>query len=223
MSVRQASSNDQTASRGISNRGIIDNVLGAASPERGLSWLDIGCGTGAFLRRVLGDWEPSSLHATDVLPWLPEDLMDDVAFEQAAAEEATLPVVDRVVMIETIEHLEAPWTALRRASAAVAPGGLLVVSSPNVGSLRSRLNLLLRGELAAFRADNAVHLTPALAHVIARILSEEGLEPEVRFGGPDVVPSTGRTWPEALHSRWPAVFSPTLIVVGRRGRRHIAI
>jgi len=174
--MASASFAEQQASAGKSDEPIVNAVLEAARPERGLRWLDIGCGTGDLLRRIRDEWEPLSLAGVDALPWLDPDLADDVDFHEVSADVADMPVADRVLMVETIEHLEAPWTSLRRAAQLVAPNGWLVVSTPNVATLRHRLDLSVRGQLTSFRPDNEPHLTPALPHVTSRILASEGLQ-----------------------------------------------
>ncbi len=216
--MASASFAEQQASAGKSDEPIVNAVLEAARPERGLRWLDIGCGTGDLLRRIRDEWEPLSLAGVDALPWLDPDLADDVDFHEVSADVADMPVADRVLMVETIEHLEAPWTSLRRAAQLVAPNGWLVVSTPNVATLRHRLDLSVRGQLTSFRPDNEPHLTPALPHVTSRILASEGLQvQEPLYAAADVVPFTGgRHWPEAMRLRFPRPLSISVIVAGSR-------
>ena len=106
---------DQIGSAGISMSEIVDGALHAARPRPHLRWLDIGCGKGHLLRRIRDELQPAELIGVDPIDWLEEDLREDVTFQQVAAEEVYgLPAVDRVMMIEVIEHLEAPWGALAR-------------------------------------------------------------------------------------------------------------
>ena len=194
---------------------IVDAALAASHPRPRLSWLDIGCGRGDLLRRVRDDWAPAALYGIDPIDWLDDDLKADVSFRAVAAEQADdLPVADRVLMVEVIEHLEAPWSALRQAARLVAPGGRLVVSTPNLATARNRLELSLRGSLTSFRPDNQPHLSPALPHVTARILAEEGLSPDPpAYAGADVISLTGgRIWPSAVRERFPALTSISVIV-----------
>ncbi|HYM54513.1 MAG TPA: class I SAM-dependent methyltransferase [Solirubrobacteraceae bacterium] len=210
---------DQVASAGISMSAIVDTALAAAHPERRLRWLDIGCGRGDLLRRIRDEWEPAELWGIDPIDWLDDDLRADVNFQALAAEQAVdLPVFDRVMMVEVIEHLEAPWSALRQAARLVAPGGRIVVSTPNLARLRNRLELAVRGQFTSFRPDNQPHISPALPHVTARILSEENLVPEApRFAGADVISLTGgRVWPEGIRSRYPVLTSVSVILPARR-------
>jgi SAM-dependent methyltransferase len=212
---------DQMASEGASMEEIVAGALEAAAPEPHLRWLDIGCGRGDLLRRVRDEWEPAELHGIDPIDWLDDDLRNDVTFQAVAAEDVEgLAVADRVLLIEVIEHLEAPWTALRKAARLVAPGGRIVVSTPNLSTLRNRLELALRGGLTSFRSDFQPHISPALPHVTTRVLGEEGLTVEdLRFAGTDVISLTrGRVWPEPLRRRYPALTSVSVIASARRPR-----
>jgi SAM-dependent methyltransferase len=197
---------------------IVEAALAAAEPAPGLRWLDIGCGRGDLLRKVSEQWQPARLSGVDALDWLDEDLRDMVEFSTLPAERADeLPTADRVLLVEVIEHLEAPWSALRAAARLVAPGGRIVVSTPNVATLRHRLELAVRGQLTSFRPDNEPHTTPALPHVTARFLAAEGLDVrEPSFAGADVIPgSRGRLWPEPLRRRWPRLGSVSVIIAAR--------
>ncbi len=209
----------QLASGGASNEEIIAAALAAAHPEPGLRWLDIGCGRGDLLRRVRDEWSPAQLRGIDSLDWLDEDLRADVDFEVRPAEElAGSPAADRVLMVEVIEHLEAPWSALRAAAEVLAPGGWLVLSTPNLATLRHRLELARKGTLTSFRPGYDPHLSPALPHVSARILGEEGLlVGEPGYAGADVISfSKGRIWPQSLRRRYPRLGSVSVILAARR-------
>ena len=210
----------QLASAGDSCPEIHAAAVELARPAPGLTWLDIGCGTGAVLRQVRDRHAPAKLTGVDVIDWLDPDLREDVELHTGPAETALdgLPRADRVLMVEVLEHLESPWTVLRAAARMVAPGGRLVLTTPNVASLRHRIELLVRGQLTAFRPDNLPHMTPPLPHVIERVLADEGLT-GIAFGyaGIDVVPlARGRRWPAELHRRRPGLASVSLVVTGDR-------
>jgi 2-polyprenyl-3-methyl-5-hydroxy-6-metoxy-1,4-benzoquinol methylase len=210
---------DQIDSAGASMQEIVETALEAANPARHLRWLDIGCGRGDLLRTLRDEWEPASLSGIDPIDWLDEDLRANVDFHAVAAEEAEhLPVADRVLLIEVIEHLEAPWSSLRKAARLVAPGGRIVVSTPNLATLRNRLELGLRGNLTSFRPHYEPHISPALPHVTRRILREEALMVEPpRFTGADVVSLTkGRIWPERVRARFPTLASVSIVLAANR-------
>jgi 2-polyprenyl-3-methyl-5-hydroxy-6-metoxy-1,4-benzoquinol methylase len=209
----------QLASAGDSCPEIHAAAVEHARPQRELRWLDIGCGTGAVLRQIRDRHEPAQLIGLDVIDWLDDDMRDHVQLLTGPAETALEGVdpVDRVLMIEVLEHLEAPWTVLRAAARRIAPGGRLVVTTPNVTTLRHRLDLLVRGELTAFRPDNLPHLTPGLPHVIERVLRDEGLRTDRGYAGIDVLPLTGgRRWPPGLSRRFARLSSVSLVVTAAR-------
>lgn len=54
---------------------------------------------------------------------------------------------DLVTAIEVIEHLEAPIAFLRGIAQLLAPGGVAVITTPNVDSLPARVKFLLKGTL----------------------------------------------------------------------------
>jgi hypothetical protein len=78
----------------------------------------------------------------------------------------------------------------------------------------------LRGRLTNFRPDNEPHISPALPHVITRVLSEEGLVVEApRYAGADVISlAKGRVWPERVRARYPLLTSVSVIVCAQRAR-----
>lgn len=210
---------DQIDSAGASMQEIVLGALDAARPQRSLRWLDIGCGRGDLLRQIRDDWAPAELHGLDPIDWLAEDLRADVKLRTIAAEDADdLPLVDRVLLVETIEHLEAPWSALRKAARLLVPGGWIVLSTPNLKTLRNRLELALRGGLTSFRSDYEPHVSPALPHVTSRILREEGLAvDQPRYAGADVIPlSKGRVWPGTLRLRFPELMSVSVVIAAQR-------
>jgi 2-polyprenyl-3-methyl-5-hydroxy-6-metoxy-1,4-benzoquinol methylase len=212
----------QRGSAGVSDPGVQADALTAAAPRPGMSWLDVGCGTGTLLRAVRDRHAPARLIGVDVIDWLDDDLRDDVELLVGSAEDglAGLPSADRVLLIETIEHLDAPWSVLRAAAELVAPGGRIVVSTPTVTNLRHRLELPIRGQLTYFRPDNLPHQTPALPHVIERILREEGLSTARGLAGTDIVPFTGgRVWPAAVRRRAPTLTALSVVVTGVRAAR----
>jgi 2-polyprenyl-3-methyl-5-hydroxy-6-metoxy-1,4-benzoquinol methylase len=212
----------QLRSGGDSTAEIHAAALHAVEPARNLSWLDVGCGKGAVLRKVRDSWNPRSLRGLDLIDWLEHDLRGDVQLVTGPAEErlAELEPADRVLMVEVLANLEAPWTALRAAGRLVAARGRIVVTTPNVQSLRSRMELLTRGQLTGFRPENEPHFTPALPHVIERLFREEGLSTRRLYRGRDVVPlAGGRPWPSGVNRRIAGLTSVSVLVVGLRADR----
>src|SRR4051812_32305573 len=128
----------QQRSCGDSSPEIHRAALAAAEPRAGLSWLDIGCGTGDLIRLVLRSFRPRHLAGGDVIDWLEVDLPRQVELVLGPAETVLAEprrLADRVLLVETLEHLDAPWSVLRAAAQCVAPGGRIVVTTPNIASL----------------------------------------------------------------------------------------
>lgn len=120
--------------------------------SQGCRTVDLGAGSGAFTKRLADagavveavDLDPSDWSLPDV-PLLVQDLNEP---------EWNLPEgrYDLAVAIEVVEHLENPSGFLRRVRRLLKPGGMLLITTPNVVSVASRRRFLLRGELAFFGA-----------------------------------------------------------------------
>jgi 2-polyprenyl-3-methyl-5-hydroxy-6-metoxy-1,4-benzoquinol methylase len=210
----------QRRTQGMSPAEIGLRALELSDPEPGLHWLDIGAGTGGLVREIVRTWEPSSVTAVDVIDWLADDLRPhvEVLIGDAVAVAASLPLVDRILLVETLEHVDAPWTLLRHAARLLRPGGIVVTSTPNVTTLRHRLELAVRGQLTAFRPHELQHLTPVLPHVTESVLADEGLH-EIRhvFAGRDVIPlSGGRPWSASAARFAPRLLNISVLTVAHR-------
>jgi 2-polyprenyl-3-methyl-5-hydroxy-6-metoxy-1,4-benzoquinol methylase len=209
----------QQSSLGISSDEILEGALKLSRPVPGLSWLDIGCGTGDAVRRVLERARPHRMVATDLIDWLAADIRKSVDFVEGAAETVlpSLGKFDRVLMIEVLEHLDAPWTTLAQAARRVESGGCLVVTTPNIATARSSIELLVRGQLTAFRPDHPPHVTPVAPHVASRVLSEAGLDVKLSYLKRDMIPAArGRLWPPAVTARMPRLTCASIALVGWR-------
>ena len=105
--------------------------------------LDIPCGAGAFTQRL-------SLEGIEV--W-PADLRNILQAEssrfKAADMNERLPFedgfFDAVACIDGIEHIERPFDFIGECRRVLKPGGRLVLSTPNISSLRSRARWFFTG------------------------------------------------------------------------------
>lgn len=121
--------------REIAAKGIHDAVLSLLRAEPDVHRvLDIPCGRGAFSERLreLG----YRVHSADVCT---DGVVGEVAQanmnERLAFADGEL---DAVVSIEGIEHIERPYDFVAECARVVRPGGIVVITTPNVSSLRSR-------------------------------------------------------------------------------------
>ena len=136
--------------------------------------LEVGCGFGYFLDTAFEEgFEVSGIefnrHAV-------ERLRRKYAFPIlfGALETMDLPpaAYDVVAMFDVIEHLRDPFTALDRLHRTLAPGGLLIVSTPDAESWVSRL---LGTRLEDFRRTRE-HLFFFGRDTLRRILAARGFD-----------------------------------------------
>lgn len=164
----------------VIHRAIL-HAIDRAAP-RGLSgdYLDVGSGVGKLLKLV-GERYDLSCFACDYtreLMRLPDQAVEIVDLNREA-----LPYTDNrfslVTCAETIEHLERYREAIREIHRILKPGGVAIITTPNVLNLRSRLRYLtfgfasLFGPLAASEQNvfsSAGHINPVawpyLAHAV---------------------------------------------------------
>jgi 2-polyprenyl-3-methyl-5-hydroxy-6-metoxy-1,4-benzoquinol methylase len=111
-------------------------------PLTGRTLLDFGCGVGRLCRigrenglKTTGI-EPDAFARQRAMMTGELKVYASVHELQAAKPEARF---DIITMWDVIEHLREPWKELEQLSKLLAPGGRLLVSTPNAGSLRARL------------------------------------------------------------------------------------
>lgn len=116
-------------------------------PSESLNFLDIGSGSGELIRRLKetrSGITSSACDYTGSLMQLPNQKVDivDLNVNQLPYQENSFDVVTAT---EVIEHLENPRLFLRDINRVLKPGGLCVLSTPNVLNLNSRLRYLWFG------------------------------------------------------------------------------
>jgi 2-polyprenyl-3-methyl-5-hydroxy-6-metoxy-1,4-benzoquinol methylase len=76
---------------------------------------------------------------------------------------------DLVTAIEVIEHVENPIGFLRNVRRLLAPGGVAVLTTPNVDSLPARIKFLLRGKIRAMdESSEPTHISPIFFDLFQR-------------------------------------------------------
>jgi SAM-dependent methyltransferase len=144
-----------TGTKGLSNPATTRAVLELL---RDLDWprarvADVGAGRGHFCA-VLGDWlerERGLVAREHVFPCdlLPGTFQDPRFACARTGADGRLPFedgsFDAVVSIEVVEHVEDQFAFLRELARIARPGAPVLVTTPNVLSLNSRLRTLLWG------------------------------------------------------------------------------
>ena len=91
----------------------------------------------------------------------------------------THPAAQIVTMLEIIEHLKNPWLCMKNVFDTIAPGGYLILTTPNPAWSTSRLNLLKDGYLTCFTPSDLElnhHVFTAWPHIVERMLTDTGFE-----------------------------------------------
>ena len=121
---------------------------------KGLSILDIGCGYYCPDLKIVSQHGASLCVGIDLGKDLSEDVPRDVVnYIQGDICISNLPIrdgsFDIAVMDGVIEHLQDPMKALAQVHRVLAPGGVLVLVTPNQASLKNRIKLMLGGSIYA--------------------------------------------------------------------------
>jgi 2-polyprenyl-3-methyl-5-hydroxy-6-metoxy-1,4-benzoquinol methylase len=170
-------------------RATIDKIR-ELSPQFCGDYLDVGSGNGKLIDRVIREFRVTA-RACDYR----SDLMTigDLAVDAVDLNAGVLPYEDAsfdlVTCTEVIEHLEHYRPLVREMSRILRLGGVLIISTPNVLNLRSRLRYLLFGFFNMFgpirleeerHHSTHGHINPVSYFYLAHALSEAGFA-EISF------------------------------------------
>ena len=143
--------------------------------------LDIGAGSGDLLKLLRQTWPAMQADACDY--HIERFALEDVNIVQLDLNAHPLPYPDAsfdlVTCSEVLEHVENYRAVLREIHRVLKPGGLMVVTTPNVLNMKSRLRYLVCGFVNLFgplpvknqdRFATSGHVTPIpyfyLAHAM---------------------------------------------------------
>ena len=144
-----------------------------AFTDRG-TLLDFGCGVGplAAAARDAG-WETLGFDVSPIAIEKGRELLGTtVVGDWQTVLDSALAPFDVVAVIEVVEHVERPHEVLRLALAALRPGGILVVSTPNLNSV---MRLVKGRKWGPILPDTHImYLTPTS---LRRLISESGAAP----------------------------------------------
>jgi SAM-dependent methyltransferase len=148
--------------------------------------LDVGCGTGAWLAR---------LHAEGFTNLTGID-RDTAQWSFSGARSAAVDLNQPswpgltgnyalITAIEVVEHIENIGSFFDNLVTLLAPGGTILITTPNVESLASRFRFLMLCQLKQFDLiGDPTHLFPVLTVTFPRVLERRGLEVTERWPFP---------------------------------------
>jgi 2-polyprenyl-3-methyl-5-hydroxy-6-metoxy-1,4-benzoquinol methylase len=140
--------------------------------------LDVGAADGLLSRHLTArGWKVTALEADATAAAAAEPHCERVIVADLDAALPSLdPVFDAIVCGDVLEHLAHPAPALRSLAEALAPGGVVVVSVPNVAHLWMRLSLLAgRFDYAERGILDRTHLRFFTERSLRALLAEAGL------------------------------------------------
>ena len=154
-------------------------------PGAGDRLLDLGAAIGLFVERARrAGWNADGLDPSAWACRYATDVLGQPVRQGTIETAAPAPgQYDAVTMWEVIEHLPDPGATLRGVAAALKPGGVLVLSTPDAGS---RVARLLGGRWPGW-TKVPEHLTFFDRQSLGRLLRETGFRVETRRYVPLVV------------------------------------
>jgi ubiquinone/menaquinone biosynthesis C-methylase UbiE len=154
------------------NTQIHDRVIELLRAEPRGALLDVGAGDGALAERL----NRAGFEVTAVDLFTADFRPGDIEIRSANLNEG-IPFADGqfrvVVSTEVIEHLENPWLFVRELYRVTEPGGLVILSTPNLGSVYVRAWYALTGRLYNFMESSyrqIGHITPVYLWNLERMI-----------------------------------------------------
>lgn len=126
--------------------------------EKGAKILDFGAGSGAFLKTIY-ELGYKNIYGLDIDNYLDKNikpLVKELKLADASFDKFDWPDnnFDAVTAWEVFEHLENPHHAVREVHRILKPGGLLLMSIPNIFHIVSKLVFFKRGLFPRWNETN---------------------------------------------------------------------
>ncbi len=165
--------NDSKSYR-LSAPGVWEKVLSLLGDIKGLSILDAPAGSGSLSEAIMK--QGGIVTPLDINP-LPDSFKTSVKADLNQRLPFEDNTFDRVVCVEGIEHIENPAFLLREYARVLKKNGELVISTPNIQNIRSRLKFLLTGVTFWF-GKRAItrhgHITPVSIYYLTSFSEKAG-------------------------------------------------
>lgn len=118
-------------------------------PTSARSLLDVGCGAGAFGRRLKADRPDLEVWGVEMVPEAAAEARDGLDRVVVGAYPEVIPELGRtfdvVVFNDVLEHVVDPWATLAATHPLLAPEGVVIASVPNVRNWRTIIDLVRHG------------------------------------------------------------------------------
>lgn len=136
----------------------------------GLRAVDLGTGSGAFAARLESYGCEVIACDIDASAYGGRSVFKQIDIEgPKLAETLGTRRYDVVSAVEVVEHLEAPMSFLRSVRSLVHPQGFVILTTPNVDSLQSKVKFLLKGTLRMFDEwGDPTHISPIFWDLLVR-------------------------------------------------------
>ena len=113
--------------------------------------LEVGCGAGTTLVHLKSTGAAAWVGGVELFPTAAAEAASVLDYiRQGNIETLDLGLesgsLDVVLCLDVLEHLVDPWETVRKLTALLKPGGMLIASLPNVRHIKVVMPLLLRGE-----------------------------------------------------------------------------
>ena len=158
--------------------------------------LDLGCGDGEYSRRLkdlgfevtAGDIDEHRFRKhpeNDGIDFRHVDITREMPFSDHT--------YDYVLLLEVVEHLRNPYSIFPELNRVIKKGGTLIISTPNILSMKSRLRYFFEGNYDFFREPPLdqtknpkevifnLHILPYRYHELEYLLAATGFEAQGIF------------------------------------------
>ncbi|MFH1458679.1 MAG: class I SAM-dependent methyltransferase [Candidatus Omnitrophota bacterium] len=130
---------------------LLESVVNILSNEKRGKVLDLGCGDGDYAKRLIdlgydviaGDIDDKRFKYHQEIEFRHCDITKEMPFPGNT--------FDYILLMEVVEHLKNPYAVIPEVNRIMKNNGFLIISTPNILNLKSRLRFLFEGSYEYFR------------------------------------------------------------------------